>query len=100
MIFAHMDQLGLVVRRIESDGFLRVERLGRGHCWFDTGTHESLVEAADFVRTVENRQGLRIACLEEIAFQNEWVSADDIVRLAEPLKKSGYGEYLLKLVAK
>ncbi len=79
-------------------GDLRVERLGRGHCWFDTGTHESLVEAADFVRTIESRQGLRIACLEEIAYQNDWVSAEDIERLAQPLIKSGYGQYLMNLV--
>ena len=79
-------------------GLLQVECLGRGYCWFDTGTHESLIEAAEFVRTIQCRQGLQIACLEEIAFNAGWINAEQLARLAEPLKKSEYGRYLLGLI--
>ena len=75
-------------------GKLRVEILGRGFAWLDTGTHESLLDAAQFVRTLEQRQGLKIACPEEIAFRMGYISRDDLRRLAEPLRKSGYGAYL------
>ena len=74
-----------------------MERFGRGTAWLDTGTHESLQQAANFVETIEARQGLKIACPEEIAFLRGWIDADQLVRLAEPLQKSGYGEYLLSI---
>ncbi|MFA7430296.1 MAG: glucose-1-phosphate thymidylyltransferase RfbA [Rhodospirillaceae bacterium] len=78
-------------------GDLHVERLGRGFAWFDTGTHDSLVDAAKFVQTIEQRQGLRIAVPEEIAFMNRWIGIDDLIAMAEPLSKNGYGEYLLRI---
>jgi glucose-1-phosphate thymidylyltransferase len=79
-------------------GLLHVECLGRGHAWLDTGTHASLLQAGNFVQTMEERQGLKIACPEEIAFLNGWVSAEEVLRMAEPLRKSGYGQYLEALV--
>ncbi|CAH9052894.1 Glucose-1-phosphate thymidylyltransferase 2 [Pseudoalteromonas holothuriae] len=78
-------------------GKLNVELLGRGFAWLDTGTHESLLEAAQFVETIEKRQGYKIACLEEIAFNKHWLTLDDIEKLAEPLLKNGYGQYLIDL---
>ena len=78
-------------------GDLHVETLGRGHAWLDTGTHESLVHAATFIQTVQERQGFMVSCPEEIAYRMGWISADDLVRLAEPVKKNGYGQYLLRL---
>ena len=80
------------------DGSLSVERLGRGYAWLDTGTHQSLQEASNFIETIENRQGLKIACPEEIAFQQGWIDAAQVRKLAEPLLKSGYGQYLLDLL--
>ncbi len=77
---------------------LSVEILGRGFAWLDTGTHDSLMEASAFVQTVEHRQGFKIACLEEIAFNNGWLSAKAILQLAKPLNKTGYGKYLESLV--
>ncbi len=77
---------------------LRVKLLGRGFAWLDTGTHLSLIEASEFIATVEKRQGLKIACIEEIAYQNNWIDESQLKKLAEPLLKSGYGEYLLKLL--
>ena len=77
---------------------LMVEVLGRGFAWLDTGTHDSLVEASQFVQTVEHRQGYKIACLEEIAFSNGWLSKEQLMALAEPLMKSGYGSYLMGLI--
>ncbi|MDP8947481.1 MAG: glucose-1-phosphate thymidylyltransferase RfbA [Actinomycetota bacterium] len=79
-------------------GQLRVEILGRGMAWLDTGTHESLKQAADFVKTVEERQGLKIACPEEIAYRMGYIDAEQVIRLAEPLENSGYGRYLSELV--
>lgn len=79
-------------------GELHVECLGRGHAWLDTGTHSSLLQAGNYVQTMEERQGLKIACPEEIAFLNGWISAEQVLNLAEPLKKSGYGRYLEALV--
>lgn len=83
-----------------ADGSLRLERLGRGYAWLDTGTHESLQQAASFIETIEARQGLKVACPEEIAFHNGWITAEQVLRLAEPLRSSGYGEYLAGLVAR
>ncbi|MCE1116351.1 MULTISPECIES: glucose-1-phosphate thymidylyltransferase RfbA [Pseudomonas] len=78
-------------------GDLRVERFGRGFAWLDTGTHESLLEASQYVQTIENRQGLKVACLEEIAFNQGWISREELLAKAEKLKKTGYGQYLGKL---
>jgi glucose-1-phosphate thymidylyltransferase len=80
------------------DGSLMLERLGRGYAWLDTGTHESLVEASNYIETIENRQGLKVACPEEIAYQQGWIDAEQVRRLAQPLAKNGYGRYLLQLV--
>lgn len=77
---------------------LNVEVLGRGFAWLDTGTHDSLIEASQFVYTVEHRQGYKIACLEEIAYANEWLSKEQLKVLAKPLMKSGYGSYLMGLI--
>jgi glucose-1-phosphate thymidylyltransferase len=79
-------------------GDLHVERLGRGTAWLDTGTHNSLLDAGMFVRIVEERQGLKIACVEEIAWRSGFIDSAHLVKLAEPLAKSGYGEYLLRIV--
>mgnify|MGYP001222197619 CR=1 FL=1 len=79
-------------------GNLKVELLGRGFAWLDTGTHESLMEAGQFIQTIEKRQGLKVACLEEIAFRMDYIDADQVIKLAEPLKKNAYGKYLLNLV--
>ena len=80
-------------------GDLHVETLGRGHAWLDTGTHESLVHAATFIQTIQERQGFMVSCPEEIAYRMGWISAADLLRLAEPVKKNGYGQYLLKIAA-
>jgi len=85
-------------RRYLEDGSLHLERLGRGYAWLDTGTHESLQQASSFIETIEMRQGLKIACPEEIAFANGWIGREQILELAEPLRNSGYGEYLLQLL--
>ncbi|MED7667599.1 glucose-1-phosphate thymidylyltransferase RfbA [Pseudomonas moraviensis subsp. stanleyae] len=77
---------------------LNVEMLGRGFAWLDTGTHDSLLEASHFVHTIEQRQGLKVACLEEIAFHNEWITAERLGAQADALKKTGYGQYLQKLL--
>lgn len=81
----------------QARGQLSVELLGRGFAWLDTGTHDSLMEAGQFVQTVEHRQGLKVACLEEIAFSNGWLSKPDLLAQAEKLKKTSYGEYLFKV---
>jgi glucose-1-phosphate thymidylyltransferase len=75
---------------------LKVEPMGRGFAWLDTGTHESLIEASNFIKTIENRQGLKVACLEMIAFQLGYINKAQLLKLAEPLKKSGYGQYLIQ----
>ena len=77
---------------------LKVELLGRGFAWLDTGTHDSLLEAGQFVQTIEQRQGYKIACLEEIAYNNGWIDKQQVLKIAEPLSKNGYGQYLKKLV--
>jgi glucose-1-phosphate thymidylyltransferase len=82
-----------------SRGDLSVELLGRGFAWLDTGTHDSLLEAGTFVQTIERRQGLKVACLEEIAFNNGWIDADSLKKAGDELGKTSYGEYLLSLVA-
>ncbi|PWE21623.1 glucose-1-phosphate thymidylyltransferase [Aliarcobacter skirrowii] len=79
-------------------GKLKVELLGRGFAWLDTGTHDSLIEAGQFVQTIEHRQGYKIACLEEIAYNNGWISKEKILEIAKPLSKNGYGQYLFDLV--
>ena len=85
-------------RRYLEDGSLRLERLGRGYAWLDTGTHESLQQASSFIETIEARQGLKVACPEEIAYLQGWIDARRVLELAEPLRNSGYGEYLVQLL--
>ena len=87
-------------RKYLEDGSLVLERLGRGYAWLDTGTHESLQQAASFIETIEARQGLKVACPEEISFMKGWIDEEQVKRLAEPLRKSGYGEYLLQLLTR
>jgi glucose-1-phosphate thymidylyltransferase len=80
------------------DGSLMLEQLGRGYAWLDTGTHESMMDAGNYIATVENRQGLKVCCPEEIAFQNGWIDAQQVRDLARPLAKTGYGQYLLQML--
>ena len=82
-----------------SDGSLSVERMGRGYAWLDTGTHESLLDAGNFVRTLEQRQGLQTGSPDEIAFENDWISRDDLSERAEQFKKNAYGTYLKRLLS-
>jgi glucose-1-phosphate thymidylyltransferase len=79
-------------------GKLKVQQMGRGFAWLDTGTHESLLEATQFIHTLEQRQGLKVACPEEIAWRNGWIDDAQLVKLAEPLGKSSYGAYLTALL--
>lgn len=79
-------------------GQLNVEVMGRGYAWLDTGTHESLLDASQFIATLENRQGLKVACPEEIAFRQQWIDAAQLGKLAQPLTKNGYGQYLLRVL--
>jgi glucose-1-phosphate thymidylyltransferase len=81
------------------DGQLDVEIMGRGYAWLDTGTHDSLLEAGQFIATLERRQGLKVACLEEIAFRSGWITAEQLERQAQPMLKNGYGQYLMKLLS-
>lgn len=74
---------------------LKVELLGRGYAWLDTGTHESLLDASNYIKAIENRQGLKVACIEEIAFEKGYINKEELIALAQPLKKNGYGQYLL-----
>ena len=83
-----------------NDGSLNVQLLGRGFAWLDTGTHESLHDAAAFVRTIQNIQNLQVACLEEIAWRNGWLTSNELRQLAEPMKKNEYGQHLLRLINK
>ena len=80
-----------------ADGELKVQTLGRGFAWLDTGTHDSLAEASIFVEVIEKRTGCKIACLEEIAYRNGWITADKLRELAQPMLKNQYGEYLVNL---
>ena len=77
-------------------GALKVELMGRGYAWLDTGTHESLLEASNYIQTIENRQGLKVACIEEIAFEMGYIDKEKLIELAQPLKKNQYGQYLLR----
>jgi glucose-1-phosphate thymidylyltransferase len=85
-------------RRYLEQGKLRLEPLGRGIAWLDTGTHESLIQAGSFIETIEQRQGLKVCAPEEVAYQNRWIDAEKLLEIAEPLRKSGYGEYLVGLL--
>jgi glucose-1-phosphate thymidylyltransferase len=78
------------------EGRLKLETMGRGYAWLDTGTHESLLEASSFIETIEKRQGLKVACIEEIAFEMGYITKEQLIELAQPLKKNQYGQYLLK----
>lgn len=88
-----------VNRRYLELGQLNVEMMGRGYAWLDTGTHDSLLDAASFIATLQKRQGLMVACPEEIAYAQKWITRDDVLALAEPLAKNGYGQYLLGLLS-
>ena len=83
-----------------SQNNLKVELLGRGFAWLDTGTHDSLLEAGQFIKSIEKRKGLKVACLEEIAFRMEYINAEQVKKLAQPLKKNDYGKYLLNMIKK
>jgi len=87
-----------VNKRYLEQGQLSVEIMGRGYAWLDTGTHDSLLDAASFIATLQKRQGLQVACPEEIAFRQGWIDAATLIKLAEPVKKNGYGQYLLNLL--
>jgi glucose-1-phosphate thymidylyltransferase len=80
-----------------ANGDLRVERLGRGTAWLDTGTHEALLEASNFIAAIENRQGLKVACPEEVAYRMGYISREDILRIGRSMSKNGYGQYLISL---
>ncbi|NBV75955.1 MAG: glucose-1-phosphate thymidylyltransferase, partial [Methylococcaceae bacterium] len=77
---------------------LKVQIMGRGYAWLDTGTHESLIEASNFIQTVEKRQGLKVCCPEEVAWRNHWISDEHLLQLAQPLIKNQYGQYLLHIL--
>lgn len=84
--------------RYLAEGHLSVEIMGRGYAWLDTGTHDSLLEASQFIATLERRQGLKVACPEEIAYRSGWIDAEQVARLAQPMLKNGYGHYLMQIV--
>jgi len=87
-----------VIEHYLNQAALKVEIMGRGTAWLDTGTHDDLLAAAQFIATIDKRQGLKVNCPEEVAFRNGWITADTLREIAQPLRKSGYGEYLLKLI--
>lgn len=93
-------EITTVNQKFLQNGDLKVQLMGRGFAWFDTGTHDSLMEAGQFIETIEKRQGLKVACLEEIAFYMRYIDIQQLRKLAEPLRKNGYGQYLLKLLEK
>ena len=90
-------EITTVNQRFLQDGELKVRVLGRGFAWLDTGTHDSLAEASTYIEVIEKRQGLKIACLEAIAFVQGWITSEDLRRLAAPMAKNPYGQYLLKI---
>ena len=87
-----------VNQRFLADGELKVQTLGRGFAWLDTGTHDSLSDASVYIETIEKRQGLKVACLEEIAYRNGWIDAEKLRELAQPMLKNQYGQYLLRVI--
>ncbi len=89
-------EITTVNQKYLEQGNLKVELMGRGYAWLDTGTHESLLEASNFIQTIENRQGLKVACIEEIAYEMGYINKDRLIELAQPLKKNQYGRYLLR----
>jgi glucose-1-phosphate thymidylyltransferase len=91
-------EITAVNERYLQQGQLEVEVMGRGYAWLDTGTHDSLLEASQYIATLERRQGLKAACLEEIAFRAGWISAEQVERMAQPMLKNGYGQYLLRIL--
>ncbi len=91
-------EITTVNQRFLADGELKVQLLGRGFAWLDTGTHDSLAEASTFIEVIEKRQGLKVACLESIAYENGWISDSDLERIAQPMAKNQYGQYLLNLI--
>lgn len=93
-------EITTVNQRFLEDKQLKMQLLGRGFAWLDTGTHDSLAEASTFIEVIEKRQGLKIACLEEIAYNNKWITKEKLLELAEPMKKNGYGQYLISLAGK
>lgn len=93
-------EITTVNQRFLEDKQLKMQLLGRGFAWLDTGTHDSLAEASTFIEVIEKRQGLKIACLEEIAYNNKWITKEKLLELAEPMKKNGYGQYLISLASR
>jgi glucose-1-phosphate thymidylyltransferase len=91
-------EITTVNQRFLSDGELKVQTLGRGFAWLDTGTHDSLSEASTFIEVIEKRQGLKIACLEGIAYRKGWISEEKMRELAQPMIKNQYGQYLLRVI--
>lgn len=91
-------EITAINQRYLQQGRLEVEILGRGYAWLDTGTHDSLLEASQFIATLERRQGLKVACPEEIAFRNGWINAAQLESLAAPMRQNAYGQYLLRLL--
>ena len=99
---SHRDELEITTLNQDylNESRLKVELMGRGYAWLDTGTHESLLEASQFIQTIENRQSLKVACLEEIAYEMGYISKEKLLELAQPLKKNQYGQYLIARVEK
>ena len=89
-------EITTVNQKYLEQGDLKVELMGRGYAWLDTGTHESLLEASNFIQTIENRQGLKVACIEEIAYEMGYINREKLIELAQPLKKNQYGQYLIR----
>ena len=97
-VVAKYEACGIVANEVGADGELKVQTLGRGFAWLDTGTHDSLSEASTYIEVLEKRQGLKVACLEGIAFRKGWIDADKMRALAQPMLKNQYGQYLLKVI--
>ena len=91
-------EITAVNQKFLEDDKLNIQILGRGFAWLDTGTHDSLIEASNYIETIEKRQGLKIACLEEIAYNNGWISKEQIICLAQSMKNNQYGQYLLDMI--